>query len=180
MSLKINRTFLKTLRGFNTAFGRNVANEQPAFKTEESTDETHFGFQKVKEGEKEHKVHKVFEDVAKSYDLMNDAMSFGIHRIWKDIFIHRLSPTENTNLLDVAGGTGDIAFRFLNYAQNSNYKNCTATICDINSAMLEEGKKRAIKLGYSPNSLSWIEGNAEKLPFNDETFTAYTIAFYEK
>lgn len=76
---------------------------------------THFGFENVKEEEKAKRVRKVFDDVANSYDKMNDTMSFGLHRIWKDIFIDRLGPTSGTKLLDVAGGTGDIAFRFLNY-----------------------------------------------------------------
>nr|CAD7440213.1 unnamed protein product [Timema bartmani] len=105
-----------------------------------SDKQTHFGFEKVNESDKAKKVYSVFENVAKSYDTMNDAMSFGIHRIWKDIFIQRLAPSHDTQLLDVAGGTGDIAFRFLNYLRlsgdhiNSSPK---VTVCDINKSMLE-------------------------------------------
>jgi len=139
---------------------------------------THFGFEKVKEEEKSQKVHKVFEDVATTYDKMNDAMSLGIHRIWKDIFMCRLSPTKGTRLLDVAGGTGDIAFRFLNYVITSQHQtDCHVTVCDINGAMLNVGKSRCENLGYDPNFISWKEGDAENLPFKDETFNAYTIAF---
>lgn len=80
-----------------------------------STKETHFGFETVSEQEKSEKVRAVFENVAKNYDLMNDCMSLGVHRVWKDIFVHRLDPTSSMKLIDVAGGTGDIAFRFLKY-----------------------------------------------------------------
>lgn len=112
---------------------------------------THFGFETVAEGEKEAKVHKVFEEVSKSYDLMNDAMSLGIHRIWKDMFIEDLSPTPGTKLLDMAGGTGDIAFRYLKHLNNSR-KNSNGdetrsglTISDINQHMLDVGKGRSEK-----------------------------------
>ncbi|XP_046385039.1 2-methoxy-6-polyprenyl-1,4-benzoquinol methylase, mitochondrial [Ischnura elegans] len=157
------------------------------------TDErqTHFGFQTVREDEKEHKVHHVFETVAESYDKMNDAMSFGIHRLWKDVFIQRLSPTLDTKLIDVAGGTGDISFRFLRYLQVIGQQKLTSqdlkssqecdddqkvTVCDINEAMLAVGKKRAEKLGYF-NEINWVHGNAEKLPVESGKFDAYTIAF---
>ncbi|XP_071448179.1 2-methoxy-6-polyprenyl-1,4-benzoquinol methylase, mitochondrial [Hetaerina americana] len=159
-------------------------------KVQTENRETHFGFQTVKEEEKEQKVHDVFETVAESYDNMNDAMSFGIHRIWKDIFMQRLSPTLDTRLLDVAGGTGDISFRFLNYQRVLDKEKLSTvdlesslkidagkvTVCDINEAMLAVGKKRAEKLGYE-KEIQWIHGNAEKLPLESETFDAYTIAF---
>ncbi|KAG8234760.1 hypothetical protein J437_LFUL006592 [Ladona fulva] len=166
-----------------------------------SENATHFGFQTVKEEEKERKgsirflvrfttVHEVFETVAENYDKMNDAMSFGIHRIWKDEFIERLSPTPNTKLLDVAGGTGDISFRFLKYLEmvegwkpsnlgvfsNSEELEKKVTICDINEAMLKVGRQRASKLGYE-NKIHWVLGNAENLPFEDNSYSAYTIAF---
>ena len=91
-------------------------------------------------------VHKVFEDVAKSYDLMNDAMSLGIHRLWKDVFIERLYPTPGTRLLDVAGGTGDIAFRYIEYLRkqpDALDKKSMVTILDINQNMLDVGEERA-------------------------------------
>ncbi|KAM7350617.1 ubiquinone biosynthesis protein COQ3, mitochondrial isoform 1-T1 [Cochliomyia hominivorax] len=158
-----------------------------ATNTEESSKNgtTHFGFQTVKEEEKQQKVHKVFEDVAKSYDLMNDAMSMGIHRIWKDMFIERLGPTPGTRLLDMAGGTGDISFRYLKYLQNQpnpQGKQSHVTISDINQHMLDVGEERARKLGLTQEKLSnisieWKCANAEELPFEDNAFNAYTIAF---
>lgn len=144
---------------------------------EDSTKETHFGFQTVKESEKAEKVHSLFEMVASKYDVMNDAMSFGFHNIWKDIFIQRLGPTADTHLLDVAGGTGDIAFRFLKYLNAAGHLNACVTLCDINKAMLDVGQLRARKLGFNCEQISWLHGDAEKLPVNDASFTAYTIAF---
>lgn len=131
-------------------------------------------------------MHKVFEDVAASYDLMNDAMSMGIHRLWKDIFIERLGPTHGTRLLDMAGGTGDIAFRYIKYLQNArpnvDSKKSHVTISDINQNMLDVGKERAKQLNLTNESLEhctvdWVCSNAEQLPFDDNTFNAYTIAF---
>ncbi|XP_017463188.1 PREDICTED: 2-methoxy-6-polyprenyl-1,4-benzoquinol methylase, mitochondrial [Rhagoletis zephyria] len=151
--------------------------------TEERT--THFGFRKVKESEKEQKVHKVFEDVASSYDLMNDVMSVGIHRIWKDIFMDRLGPVHGIRLLDMAGGTGDIAFRYMRQlAAQANPLNREShvTISDINQHMLEVGKERAKRLllteEHLPNlKINWQQADAEQLPFDDTSYTAYTIAF---
>ncbi|XP_055388188.1 2-methoxy-6-polyprenyl-1,4-benzoquinol methylase, mitochondrial [Condylostylus longicornis] len=154
----------------------------PNANTEDST--THFGFQTVKESEKDKKVHKVFEEVATSYDLMNDVMSAGLHRIWKDIFMDRLHPTPGTRLLDMAGGTGDIAFRYIKYLNNLPFNNQIShvTISDINQNMLNVGKSRSEKLGYNQKNfkninIDWVCADAEKLPFENETFTAYTIAF---
>lgn len=133
--------------------------------------------------------------MAEKYDVMNDAMSLGIHRLWKDCFINRLGPADNTQLLDVAGGTGDIAFRFLNYVKQYHKKNCHVTVTDINPSMLEVGKSRSRILQHNPETISWQEGdilllhawkkiyksyykgNAEELPFKEQTFNAYTIAF---
>lgn len=131
-------------------------------------------------------VHKVFEDVAASYDLMNDAMSMGIHRIWKDIFMQRLGPTHGTKLLDMAGGTGDIAFRYIKYLQNLTPPNepklSHVTVSDINQNMLDVGKQRAANLQFTNESLNnctidWVCANAEQLPFENNAFNAYTIAF---
>lgn len=131
-------------------------------------------------------VHKVFENVAESYDLMNDAMSMGVHRIWKDILLERFYPTQGTKLLDVAGGTGDIAFRYINYIKRLSKTNpesklkSSVTIFDINQHMLDVGMKRAERLGFQSNEtidIDWVCGDAEKLPFDDNQFTAYTIAF---
>ncbi|XP_076659662.1 ubiquinone biosynthesis protein COQ3, mitochondrial [Halictus rubicundus] len=144
---------------------------------------THFGFKTVKESEKAKEVYTVFEKVANSYDQMNDAMSLGIHRVWKDIFIQRLGPTHGSKLLDSAGGTGDITFRYLQYLKNTaNYQglNSSVTVCDINENMLEVGKIRAKKqgwLGQDNVAIDWKQCNAEELPFSNDSYTAYTIAF---
>ncbi|XP_053671179.1 2-methoxy-6-polyprenyl-1,4-benzoquinol methylase, mitochondrial [Anopheles nili] len=145
--------------------------------------ETHFGFEIVKENEKWKKVHKVFEEVADSYDLMNDAMSMGVHRIWKDIFIERLGPIGNgIRLLDMAGGTGDISFRYMKHLQNSPAAQripSHVTVCDINQNMLDVGQKRWKRLNLSTagDTIEWVCADAEKLPFDDASFTVYTIAF---
>lgn len=178
------KSHLKYIR--NSNFHRTIANQ--THKTTENTIEdgtTHFGYQTVKENEKAEKVHKVFEDVAKSYDIMNDAMSMGIHRIWKDIFIERLGPMRGARLLDMAGGTGDIAFRFLKYIDkqpNLSERQSHVTISDINQHMLDVGKARAENLRLTQENLNqisidWKCANAEELPFEDNSFTAYTIAF---
>lgn len=117
---------------------------------------------------------------------MNDAMSLGIHRVWKDIFMERLGPTHGTRLLDMAGGTGDIAFRYLKYLKNTpNFdesKMSHVTISDINQNMLDVGKQRAETLQLTDQhqthcTIDWVCANAEQLPFEDNSFTAYTIAF---
>ncbi|KXS09589.1 ubiquinone/menaquinone [Gonapodya prolifera JEL478] len=143
---------------------------------------THFGFKTVNEEEKESLVGRVFANVADKYDLMNDLMSGGVHRLWKDHFIRTLAPSPTTKLLDVAGGTGDIAFRFLDYVKTANggLGNASVTVLDINPSMLEVGKKRAATNGYSTDSdhISWRVGNAENLEsIPDNTYDAYTIAF---
>src|SRR3954465_7591821 len=102
-------------------------------------DKTFFGFKEVEKTDKAKLVGEVFSSVASKYDIMNDAMSLGVHRLWKDHMIAELSPRPGSKLLDVAGGTGDIAFRFLKNAPNG-----AVTVCDINPDMLGEGKKRAI------------------------------------
>lgn len=136
--------------------------------------ERSFGFTEVDEEHKQAKVDQVFDSVASKYDLMNDVMSLGMHRLWKEAFVTRLNPKRSPNwkLLDVAGGTGDVAFKVFNRsAQQANI-----TVLDINRSMLEIGKQRAQKF-QQPSSLTFIEGNAESLPFPDHSFDAYTIAF---
>lgn len=173
----MNSSNLRSLRTFSTSVILKNNNAQ----TEEKS--THFGYETVKESEKTEKVYQVFESVANSYDKMNDTMSLGIHRIWKDIFIHRLSPTHGTQLLDVAGGTGDIAFRFLKYLKNlpsadaEKAVSSKVTLCDINQAMLDVGKQRAEALGLSGPQIEWLQADAENLPIESNTFTAYTVAF---
>ncbi|EIE88698.1 hypothetical protein G6F46_006208 [Rhizopus delemar] len=141
---------------------------------------THFGFRDVAEEEKESLVHKVFANVAGKYDVMNDAMSLGIHRIWKDEFINSMAPGPGTKLLDVAGGTGDIALRFLNYCKNVHRDNtASVTLVDINPHMLGEGEKRFKTTPYAhTNQASFLVQNAENLAdIPDESVDVYTIAF---
>ncbi|MDE3060531.1 MAG: bifunctional demethylmenaquinone methyltransferase/2-methoxy-6-polyprenyl-1,4-benzoquinol methylase UbiE [Pseudomonadota bacterium] len=131
---------------------------------------THFGFRKVPAEEKTTLVRGVFDRVASRYDLMNDLMSGGLHRLWKNDMVAWLSPKDGMHILDVAGGTGDIAFRMLARAE------CHVTVCDINRHMLEEGHNRAIDRNL-PEGIDWLCANAESLPLPDRSFDAYTIAF---
>ena len=139
--------------------------------TAKKTDETHFGFTTVKESEKAGKVREVFDKVAGGYDLMNDVMSVGVHRLWKNSLIDSLKPRGNMQLLDVAGGTGDIAFRFLEECKSGQ-----VTVCDINAEMLRVGKGRADKRGFDGRA-EFICGDAQTLPVPDKSVDAYTIAF---
>ncbi len=136
---------------------------------------THFGFRDVPLGDKQTLVNDVFHSVAQRYDLMNDLMSAGLHRVWKDLMINALNPPRSDRpfaLLDVAGGTGDIAFRAAG-AAGAGFR---ATVCDINSDMLEVGRNRAAAQ-HLDDRVSFVEGNAEALAFPDRSFDAYTIAF---
>jgi demethylmenaquinone methyltransferase/2-methoxy-6-polyprenyl-1,4-benzoquinol methylase len=139
-----------------------------------TTDEngtTHFGFQTVPETEKASRVQSVFGSVANKYDIMNDVMSGGIHRLWKDAMMDWLAPRAGQRLLDVAGGTGDISFRFLKRAGAGH-----ATVLDLTEPMLVEGRKRA-EAGQMAEQLDWVVGDAMALPFEDNTFDVYTISF---
>ena len=137
---------------------------------------TSFGFKRVSEGQKQALVDDVFHKVAERYDLMNDFMSGGLHRVWKDAMVSFLAPPRSGpvdwKLLDVAGGTGDIATRVVERSGRS----AKAVVCDINESMLGVGRDRARKAGLS-NLISFSQGNAENLPFAENSFDAYTIAF---
>ena len=136
---------------------------------------THFGFRNVPLGDKQTLVNEVFHSVASRYDLMNDLMSGGLHRAWKDIMVNSLNPPRGDApfaLLDVAGGTGDIAFRAAKAAGSGFH----AIVCDINLEMLNVGRERAAKR-HLDDRVSFVEGNAEALAFPARAFDGYTIAF---
>ncbi|CAL8328461.1 unnamed protein product [Arctogadus glacialis] len=169
---------------------------------------THFGFETVPEAEKAKKVYQVFESVAHNYDVMNDAMSLGVHRLWKDTLLHVMHPQPGAKLLDVAGGTGDISLRFLDYVRSQqgrqrrqvvrsmqtpswqeisekyssaaeegeDQRESCAVVCDINKEMLKVGKQKAESMGLTAG-LSWVTGDAEELPFADDHFDVYSVAF---
>lgn len=134
------------------------------------TKTTHFGFQTVDEDKKAGMVHELFSSVASKYDIMNDAMSMGIHRIWKEAMMDWLAPRPGQKLLDVAGGTGDVSFKFIDRAPGAH-----ATVLDMTEGMLVEGRKRA-EAGHLADSLDWVVGDAMALPFPDNTFDVYTIS----
>jgi ubiquinone/menaquinone biosynthesis methyltransferase len=131
---------------------------------------THFGFKTVAEDEKASLVRGVFDSVASRYDVMNDLMSGGLHRWWKHEMVGWLNPRDGMRILDVAGGTGDIAFRMLSRAR------CHVTVCDINQQMLNEGRNRAIDRNIL-HDIEWLCADAESLPVPDNSFDGYTIAF---
>ncbi|ETW05212.1 hypothetical protein, variant [Aphanomyces invadans] len=155
---------------------------------------THFGFQQVDEHAKKPMVASVFHSVADSYDVMNDAMSGGMHRLWKDEFVNMLGPLphrdgEPLRILDVAGGTGDIAFRMADRLKRGGLADSPAdpsgrtdiVVCDINASMLRVGEERATARGIglpgTRPSFAWVQGDAEQLAFESDSFDVYTIAF---
>ncbi|TQE03624.1 hypothetical protein C1H46_010755 [Malus baccata] len=151
---------------------------------------TSFGFKEVREEEKSRMVGNVFSNVASNYDLMNDVMSAGLHRLWKDRLVSKLNPFPGMKHLDVAGGTGDVAFRILDSVnsvrrramqdvlEDDLQEETKIYVCDINPDMLNVGKKRALERGIGEDkSLLWVEGDAEALSFGDNTMDGYTIAF---
>jgi ubiquinone/menaquinone biosynthesis methyltransferase len=193
------------------ASAATASSEQRHSTDQESSDFTHFGFEQVRMAHKQERVKQVFDNVADSYDVMNDLMSAGLHRYWKDYLLiqsrveimarhvrrsaalaisseeHSLHPGELA-ILDVAGGTGDVAFRFVDAAQclersrSSGIDPVQVTVCDINTEMLRVGQARARQrygnaLLDETQSLRFVQGNAQELPFEDQSFDLYTIAF---
>jgi ubiquinone/menaquinone biosynthesis methyltransferase len=141
-----------------------------------------FGSKMIEKDAKQSAVNEIFSKIAANYDLMNDLMSMGVHRLWKDEFVSDMGdfhPNQPLHFLDMAGGTGDIAFRIMDKIQreNSTYTKIqsTVTVSDINADMLNEGKKRSKDRNFS--NLDWVVANAEELPFADASFDFYTIVF---
>ncbi|QCE02133.1 2-methoxy-6-polyprenyl-1,4-benzoquinol methylase, mitochondrial [Vigna unguiculata] len=151
---------------------------------------TSFGFKHVNEEDKARMVGDVFTSVASSYDFMNDLMSVGLHRLWKDRLVSKLNPFPGMKHLDVAGGTGDVAFRILESINKVKLRGLQGVfqdtleaetqiyVCDINPKMLNVGRQRALEKGFGEDgSLVWVEGNAESLSFQNDSMDGYTIAF---
>lgn len=137
---------------------------------------THFGFRTVEREDKAKLVRGVFDSVAQKYDIMNDLMSAGVHRVWKNAMVTWLNPQPDWQIIDVGGGTGDIAFRLLDQMHKRGDRTGHVTVTDINYEMLRVGRSRAID-AHRLEGLSWLCGNAEKLPVPDNSMDAYTIAF---
>ena len=133
---------------------------------------TDFGFSRVKSKDKSNLVKKLFENVSGRYDLMNDFMSLGIHRVWKESMLDWLAPRRGQSLIDVAGGTGDIAFNFIKRAKTG----ANATILDLTESMMIEGKKKTTDLPEE-TQINWVCGDAMRMPFSNSTFDVYTISF---
>jgi len=185
---------LQTEAELNAEAQRRVSNEWESGNRQKIYDNSsHFGFESVHPKEKQGKVNEVFHSVATSYDIMNDVMSLGIHRCWKDQFVDEIGFLSGrrevqadkliekpTVVLDVAGGTGDISFRIYEKHQKRSHhfgqKDLNIKVLDINSSMLKVGADRARKLGYD-DAIEFIEGNAEKLDIPDNSIDLYTIAF---
>ena len=146
----------------------------PDYASEDPAAQTHFGFAEVPLRDKQRRVDDVFHKVADRYDVMNDVMSAGLHRVWKDVLIGMARPSRNRPFrhLDVAGGTGDVAFRILEAGGPDTH----VTVLDINAEMLRVGAARVQKRAFA-GAIDFVEANAESLPFPDRHFDAYTIAF---
>ncbi len=146
------------------------SHEEPAIPPSDAT--THFGFENVVKEEKVERVAEVFHSVAARYDIMNDLMSFGVHRIWKALTIEMSGVREGHRILDVAGGTGDLTRKFSKIVGSKGQ----VILADINSSMLEVGRERLIDQGFVSN-VQYVQANAESLPFEENSFDCVTIAF---
>ena len=135
-------------------------------------EKTKFGYKEIDKKDKPSKVNQVFTSVSNRYDLMNDFMSLGIHRVWKESMLDWLAPRRGQSLIDVAGGTGDIAFNFIKRAKTG----ANATILDLTESMMIEGKKKIIDLPEE-SQINWVCGDAMRMPFSNSTFDVYTISF---
>ncbi len=146
-----------------------------ASNQEKDASDIDFGYKRVERDAKQGLVHTIFTNVASKYDVMNDVMSGGLHRLWKLRFVSQLKLQDGMHILDLAGGTGDIAFAILKRAEKEG-KAVKVTVSDINADMLREGEARSIDRNMQ-GELEWVEANAEALPFEEATFDACTMAF---
>jgi demethylmenaquinone methyltransferase / 2-methoxy-6-polyprenyl-1,4-benzoquinol methylase len=145
-------------------------------RDEDTSGRTDFGFRRVPEAEKAPLIRAIFDSVAERYDVMNDLMSGGIHRLWKSEMVAALKPRPGQRLLDVAGGTGDIALRvFPRLAQGGSAKS-SAVVCDVSQSMLAIGRARALDQGIL-TGIEWVCGDAERLPVADRSVDLYTLGF---
>lgn len=152
-------------------------NDEAASSERGVGDEVPFGFRKVARDEKSGLVRGVFDSVASRYDVMNDVMSGGLHRIWKDLFVRRLRARAGEHVVDIAGGTGDIAFRALApFQERTAVDRPQVTVLDINEAMLRVGRARGLDRGIV-RGLDWVCADAQALPLPDRSADAYTVAF---
>lgn len=154
------------------AMTKDASPQPPVPVTETATETIDFGAETVPRAEKARRVRAVFDSVASRYDVMNDLMSLGVHRLWKAAAIDRLAPRPYAPVLDVAGGTGDMAFRIADRMRGQT----PVTVCDANAAMVAEGRRRAKRLDWG-EAVTWTVGDAEKLPFPESSFAGYVIAF---
>lgn len=150
--------------------------QNSASKMDKNPESIQFGTKTVTPEEKTAAVRGVFDSVADQYDVMNDLMSGGVHRLWKNHLIRKIRPKAGLSYLDVAGGTGDIAFRIREKIGQDFDNNTKITLCDLNWDMLRVGRDRAVNKGYL-DDFQWVTGNAECLPVPDESVDVYTIAF---
>lgn len=153
------------------------ATDKPSVPPHEEDQGLHsFGFSKVSAAQKTTLVNEVFSSVAGRYDLMNDLMSGGLHRLWKDALVQMIRPRPALQHIDMAGGTGDIAFRSYKACQTFANADPNIVVCDQNADMLLEGKKRAFNQGIT-KGISWAQGDAANPPFETDSFDVYTISF---
>lgn len=162
-----NKSSAQSTSGFDKS-----AIDNPHTEATDGNEETHFGYKTVKKAEKQQKVAEVFTSVAKKYDIMNDLMSLGIHRLWKRYAISLTGVRAGQRVLDIAGGTGDLAKAFSKEVGRTGH----VVLSDINEAMLEVGRERLLNAGCS--NVDFVLANAETLaPFEDESFDLVTISF---
>ncbi|KAH9400489.1 Coq5p [Tyrophagus putrescentiae] len=175
--MNLPRVFLKQAVNISLRRGRLVSPITTRPLATAVPNKESYQFQTESEEKKFEFVRGVFNNVANNYDLMNDVLSVGVHRLWKRYFIEKLDPYPGTKLLDVAGGTGDIAFEFLRYATEKGDSTSSVVVCDINENMMKVGQQRAAKQKMDPNRLDWVHGDGLNLPFEENTFDAYSVVF---